>query len=137
MALAGMAEADGKTLKPDARTKLAAALEISKQAVGQVLTGKTNALTCDKSARAARFLKVDHFWLATGEGEPRPPGLSEEAKSFALRYDRLNSNERTRWSALLVAARDGVPDAVIEEQMPITAKTPTAAKKKQPEKQRH
>src|SRR5690606_10262533 len=53
------------------RAKLAQALGISVQAVGQVLTGKTNAFTADKSARAARFLKVDHFWLATGEGEPK------------------------------------------------------------------
>lgn len=102
------------------RARLAAALGISVQAVGQVILGKTNSLTADKSAKAARFLKVDHYWLATGEGEPRQSGLSDEAMAFAARYDKLNLGERTRLSALLVAARDGVPDLTVEQRMPVT-----------------
>lgn len=104
------------------RARLARELEVSVQAIGQVLLGKSKSLTADKSAKAARLLRVDHFWLATGEGEPRPPGLSEEALAFAVRYDRLNVTERTRMSALLVAARDGVSDEQVERDMPITAK---------------
>lgn len=106
----------------DARSKLATALGISVQAVGQVLTGSTKAFTADKSAKAARFLKVDHYWLATGEGEPKPPGLSEEAIAFAAKYDRLDRQERERWALLVQVARTGVPDAQVERDMPITAK---------------
>lgn len=67
------------------RAELSAAINISIQAIGQVIAGKTKALTAENSARAARFLRVDHFWLATGEGEPRPdnaewpfPGVTPE-----------------------------------------------------------
>jgi hypothetical protein len=88
------------------------------------LKGKTKFFTADKSALAARFLKVDHFWLATGEGEPRPPGLSEDAKAFAHRFDKLDAAERKRWELLVQVARSGVPDADIERAMPITAKKP-------------
>lgn len=110
------------------RAKLADALEISVQAVGMVLAGKTRALTAENSAKAARFLKVDHYWLATGEGEARPSSkVSDEAMEFARRYDHLNEAERRRFSALLLAARDGVPDAKVESGMPITAKRPRQA----------
>jgi hypothetical protein len=39
---------------------------------------------------------------------------------FARRFDRLNEMERQRFSALLIASRDGIPDAQVEKQMPIT-----------------
>ncbi|UPL20219.1 helix-turn-helix domain-containing protein [Alcaligenes faecalis] len=52
------------------RKELCAAVGITLQALGQVISGKTKALTAENSARAARFLQVDHFWLATGEGSP-------------------------------------------------------------------
>jgi transcriptional regulator with XRE-family HTH domain len=104
------------------RAKLAAALEISVQAVGQVLNGQTKAFTADKSAKAARLLRVDHYWLATGEGEPKPPGPSEEALEFARRYDRLDTDGRAKFSAAIVIAQQGVPDAKVEERMPITAR---------------
>lgn len=103
------------------RAKLATAIGVSVQAVGQVIKGVTKALTADNSARAARFLRVDHFWLATGEGEPRPPGLTEEATSFARRYDKLSEAGRAKFSAAIVIAQDGVPDARVEQAMPITA----------------
>lgn len=107
------------------RSKVAAAVGVSVQAVGQVISGTTKAFSAEKSAKAARFLAVDHYWLATGEGEPRPPAkLSDEAMDFARRYDKLNLTERQRLSALLIAARDGVPDASVEEKMPITRKRP-------------
>jgi transcriptional regulator with XRE-family HTH domain len=112
MALAGMAEADGSTLRKDARKILAEALGISVQAVGQVLTGKSNAFSAEISARAARFLRVDHFWLATGEGQPRMPGLSDEAKAFAVRYDQLDANERAKFAAALVLAARNSPSKV-------------------------
>jgi len=50
------------------RQTLADQLGISVQAIGQVIAGKTKALTAENSAQAARVLGVDGYWLATGEG---------------------------------------------------------------------
>ena len=66
------------------RLDLAAALGISVQAVGQVITGKSVSFTAENHSRAAEFLRVNHFWLATGEGameikKPRAPCLSRRA----------------------------------------------------------
>jgi transcriptional regulator with XRE-family HTH domain len=54
------------------RPKLVQALGVSSQAVSQVLAGDTKALTAENTAKAARFLQVDWYWLATGEGSPEP-----------------------------------------------------------------
>lgn len=54
----------GKTLKA-----LQAHLGVSYQAMKKVQDGKTKALTAENNARAARFLGVSGYWLATGEGE--------------------------------------------------------------------
>jgi len=51
------------------RKDLCLAIGVTLQALGQVLSGKTKALTSENSARAARFLEVDHYWLATGQGQ--------------------------------------------------------------------
>lgn len=54
------------------RAALARELEVSVQAVGQVLTGGRNGtqtFTAGNNVKAARFLRVDPHWLATGEGE--------------------------------------------------------------------
>jgi len=58
------------------RSALAEATDLTVQAIGQVIQGKTKALTAENSAKAARFLKVDSYWLATGEGKPRPVGAT-------------------------------------------------------------
>lgn len=47
-------------------------LDISYQAMKSLEDGKTKAFTAANNARAARYLDVDAFWLATGEGQPRP-----------------------------------------------------------------
>jgi len=47
-------------------------LGVTYQAMKALEDGKTKALSVENNARAARFLDVDAFWLATGEGEPRP-----------------------------------------------------------------
>lgn len=104
----------------DARAKLAQGVDVSVQAVGQVLTTPGRAFSAEVSARTARFLRVDHYWLATGEGEPRPKGLSQEAKAFAALFDKLDTNERKRWELLVQVARNGVPDEHVERTMPIT-----------------
>jgi antitoxin HigA-1 len=56
------------------RKALAEALGMSVQAVGQVITGGRSGaqmFNAENSAKAARFLGVDHHWLATGEGQMR------------------------------------------------------------------
>jgi transcriptional regulator with XRE-family HTH domain len=119
MVLAGMAGPDGK-LKRDARERLSRAIGVSVQSVGQVLNGDSKKFAPENSARAARFLRVDHFWLATGEGEPRPPGPSEEAISFARQFDKLDETGRKKFYAAIILAHPGVPDAEVEAKMPIT-----------------
>jgi hypothetical protein len=44
--------------------------------------------------------------------------------AFATIYDSLDGNERQRWRLLVQVARNGVPDAKVEEKMPVTAKKP-------------
>lgn len=115
-------------------------VKLSVQAIGQVLTDPRRAFSAEISARVARLLRVDHYWLATGEGEPRPAGLSDDATAWARRYDRLNTEGRAKFSAAIVLAQTGVPDKVVEQQMPITAQKPggkTTAKKKTGEKVNH
>lgn len=73
---------------------------VSPSSVHQVLRGQTKAHTAENCVRAARFLQVDPFWLATGEGpmlaqvstallaqEPLPPPYtcSDEAALTSLR----------------------------------------------------
>lgn len=47
-------------------------LGVTYQAMKKLETGTTKAFSAENNARAARFLDVDAFWLATGEGQPRP-----------------------------------------------------------------
>lgn len=57
------------------RAALASELGISVQAVGQVITGGrsgTQTFTASNNVKAAKFLRVDPHWLATGEGEIQP-----------------------------------------------------------------
>lgn len=68
MRMAGLPERGGPAI-------LARAMGISPQAIAQVLAGRaggSRALTAYNTAKVAKYLKVDWFWLATGEGEPRP-----------------------------------------------------------------
>ena len=44
-------------------------LGISTSAVGQVINGGSNAMTAENTLRASRFLGVDAYWLATGDGQ--------------------------------------------------------------------
>lgn len=55
------------------RQELASAISVSVQAIGQVIMGKTKALTAENSERAARYLGVNPYWLATGEEQPNMP----------------------------------------------------------------
>ncbi|MCY0854299.1 helix-turn-helix domain-containing protein [Cupriavidus sp. D39] len=81
------------------RQQLADDIGISVQAVSQVLLGKTKALTAENSARAAKFLGVDSFWLATGAGSLA--STKEEADQtwpFSVsreEYEQLSSAQKS------------------------------------------
>ena len=51
---------------------LAKGIGVTYQAVMKVINETSVAFKAENSAKAAEFLKVEHFWLATGEGKPRP-----------------------------------------------------------------
>jgi transcriptional regulator with XRE-family HTH domain len=93
------------------RAELAKQIGISVQAIGQVIVGQTKALTAENSAKAARVLAVDHHWLATGEGEPRPAlmkeraSLTTEAIELAAEFSKLNAAEKHLWRTLVEAAK--------------------------------
>ncbi|MDB5777578.1 MAG: hypothetical protein JWP38_3711 [Herbaspirillum sp.] len=110
------------------RQELADAITVSVQAISQVITGKTKALTAENSAKAANFLKVDGFWLATGEGKSRPTADTVElpdkrqrnAETFLQRLDEEESELLTLYRCtddegrkrILEAAKDA-PRAVL------------------------
>lgn len=80
---------------------VASALGVSVQAISQTLSGATRALTAENCAKAARFLQVDLYWLATGLGEMRPAAddlamsLSPEERDFILALRLLPQPERS------------------------------------------
>jgi len=85
-------------LAGSSRKDLCRAIGVTLQALGQVLSGKTKALTSENSAKAARFLRVDHYWLATGEGkmidQARHYALSEDAESLHAVWDAASEEAR-------------------------------------------
>jgi transcriptional regulator with XRE-family HTH domain len=115
------------------RAELAAALRkptgemgVSVSAIGQVLSGKTKMLTAENSALAARFLGVNHLWLATGLGlmrdeHPAPSAtfVGERQATYVMPdeqvlrhlgdlFGRIKPELRTAAGDLLKAwARDG------------------------------
>lgn len=53
--------------------QLAEKLDISYQAVMKVLSGASKMMKADNNVKAAKFLKVDSEWLATGDGQQHGP----------------------------------------------------------------
>lgn len=90
------------------QTELADAIGVKKATVNQVLSGKTNCLNAPNSALAARLLKVDHDWLATGEGEPRPllmherMSLSAKAVYIGQLLDDISDPEKREKAYALI-----------------------------------
>lgn len=112
------------------RNGLAKAVGVSVQAIGMVLGGKSNAFAAENHARAAQFLSVDHFWLATGEGEPRPPymkeraALSSRAVEFAAAFDALEPGQQALWRTLVLAAGSHAPDERVAQAFGLPPNTP-------------
>lgn len=103
--------ASGKT-----RKELASAIDATVQAVGMILTsagGVDRSLSAENSAKAARFLRVDGHWLATGEGDMTPnpadarraANLTDDAIEIAVYFDMLtNKTDRTKAYVAAMAA---------------------------------
>jgi transcriptional regulator with XRE-family HTH domain len=81
------------TLAKRTRGQLAEALGISPQAIGKIIRpeGRTKTFTAYNNMKAAEFLRVDAYWLATGEGEARPKRTiySPRALELAEAYEKI------------------------------------------------
>lgn len=95
------------------QSELAEAMGVKKQTISSYLTakrdGEDRAMSASNAAKAARILKVDHYWLATGEGDPRPTllmerlALSPKAVHIGDRFDAIEDpKQRDRAYALIV-----------------------------------
>jgi len=96
------------------RKDLCGAIGVTLQALGQVLSGKTKALTSENSAKAARFLRVDHYWLATGEGQ-----MIDQARDYALSGDA--DSLPTEWQSASEEAREVARFALSDIDAPLPA----------------
>ena len=77
------------------REELAVAAGVTVQAIGQCSRGETKFLKVDGSAKAAAFLDVDHYWLATGDGNPRPDRAWPFELFLPSEYAKLDQSVKT------------------------------------------
>lgn len=70
------------------RKELADHLGVAPQSIGQVINGPTVAMTAENCAKAAKFLGVSGYWLATGDGE-----MIEKAGAVATMLKGLSGFE--------------------------------------------
>lgn len=74
---------------------------ISPSAVAQLLSGASKSMTAENCARAARFLGVNGYWLATGEGSMHEgDGIFSLAREPAPTYE-TNQQLLARFGELL------------------------------------
>jgi transcriptional regulator with XRE-family HTH domain len=81
------------------RGQLAAVLGVTEAAIGALVRGTSKQMTGENLIRAARFLGVNPYWLATGE-ESMLDEMTPEAREIAKRLDQLKGMERNRALAL-------------------------------------
>lgn len=124
--------------KPDGVRALAQGLGFSYQAAKKAIDGGTKMLAADNNVAAARLLRVDSEWLATGDGEPRG------AKVWPLSTELLEACRAASAEAIRRAenaARGALGMAFAESSTPpdqkakafidrISASTPAAAQPK-------
>lgn len=106
------------------RIELANAIDVSVQAIGQVIAGKTKALTAENSAKAARYLQVDAYWLATGEGSP------QGASSAGVGMWPFTTITADQWYALSEAQRgriEGFAEAILKDTASVKSSNPRQA----------
>lgn len=96
---------------------LASALGVSYQAIKKVLDGKSNALTAENNAKAARFLKVSSHWLATGEGQMQANEMPN------VRLSGLSMADMARGLVPLISSVRAGTWGEINDHMPDTQET--------------
>jgi transcriptional regulator with XRE-family HTH domain len=95
------------------RQQLADAIQISVQAIAQVIAGKTKALTAENSMRAAQFLQVNPYWLATGEGDPSPADV-QPAQAENWPFKRIDIRRVLNLTQDELAFVEGKLDSALE-----------------------
>lgn len=98
------------------RRELAAELKISVQAIGQTINGGTTAFTAENHERAVRFLRVNGYWLATGEGNPQIQSLEWPFPSI----------DKNRYSQLTEAQRKAIEEWVAAQLDAFLGKDPSS-----------
>lgn len=106
------------------RASVQKALGISSAALSQLINNSpsgTKEFKAENSARAAAFLRVNHHWLATGEGDMKPtdrPELapfSPGALELAELYDMIPQQDRLRRSKAYASASRAILDVLESE----------------------
>jgi antitoxin HigA-1 len=109
------------------RKELAHAAGCTVQAIGIVITGGGKAermLSAPNHVRAARFLRVDSYWLATGEGAMEVKldaqgkelaSLSADAMEIAVYFDKLT--DKTDRTIAYVQAMAAILKALAEREV--------------------
>lgn len=128
------------------RKELAQACGCTVQNLGMVITsagGKERTLGVQAHAKAARYLGVDSYWLATGLGKMRSDGagpgsgLSDDALEIAEYFDKLThkvARTRAYVASMAVILRELEPAAppqpvdqsTLGQDAPESSKTPPA-----------
>lgn len=127
-------------LRGVARKTLAAVLGVSVQAVNQMINSPTGAMTAANTAKASRYLKVNNYWLATGEGDPASPEYAlvvEEVELLLNLRDiaRINPETYARLAAEMKRIAEGLraTDKLLRENHGVTGYTsPERAAEKLP-----
>jgi hypothetical protein len=109
------------------RSKLAQAVGVSVQAVGQVLNGASIAFTAASNAKAARYLTCNAYWLATGEESPEisdglTPAEAQLIRDYRALSDAGREAIRTRVHEVAEMARRS--DELMQASFGVTAVVP-------------
>lgn len=78
------------------KAQLQTHLGVSYQAMKKLEDGKTKSLTAENNAKAAKFLGVNAYWLATGQETKEIPSSATPATTLNLQEKRAQ-NEAKVW----------------------------------------
>lgn len=102
--------------------QLASRLGVTRQAIENAEKGRSNSLSAENCARAARVLGVNWYWLATGEEEMTSPGQAPAPHPVQELLSRQSlfspRSQKTLETLLLAAERDVLTDdhwAILDE----------------------
>lgn len=85
---------DAMKLRTVSTSMLAKEIGITYQAVKKILDGKSAALSAENNAKAAKYLQINSYWLATGEDAMAIPEASTAA-ALSVLIQRLSHELQT------------------------------------------